>query len=114
MELQTTCTHCQGNISSSDFFCPNCGTKLKEKPPSTSLITQVLIYSLSLFLPPLGIWPAIKYLRRPDQKSKNVGLVALILTIVSTVLTIYLSVVLFDTYTKDLSNQIKVYQDLDL
>jgi hypothetical protein len=114
MEPQATCTYCKGNISSTDYFCPNCGKKLKEKPLSTSLLRQVLIYSLSFFLPPLGIWPAIKYLRQQDQKSKNVGLVALILTVVSIVITIYISIDLLNSYTKYLGDQVKIYQDLGL
>ena len=113
MDTQAICTRCQGNVSSSDYFCPSCGKKLKEKPLSTGILKQVLIYSLSFFLPPLGIWPAVKYLKQPDQKSKNVGLITLILTIISIGITIYISISLLNSYSKDLSNQVKIYRDLD-
>lgn len=112
MEPQTTCPHCKGNISSSDYFCPNCGKKVKEKPQSTALPTQLIVYFISVFLPPLGMWPAIKYLRQPDHKSKNIGMTAIILTIISIVITIYLGTSMLNSLTKDLNNQLKVYQDL--
>ena len=112
MESQTICRHCKVNISSSDYFCPNCGKKLRDKPLSTDLLKQVLVYSLSFFLPPLGLWPAIKYLRQPDQKSKNIGLAVIILTGISIVITVYLSVSLLDSFNRELSNQLNVYQDL--
>ena len=111
MEPINICSRCQTNVSSLDYFCPNCGRKLKEKPLSTSVLKQVLIYSLSLLLPPLGIWPAIKYLQQPDQKSKNVGIVSLVLTIISIVVTIYLCVGLLNSVSAQLNNQLQMYQD---
>lgn len=112
MEPQNICRHCKVSISPSDYFCPNCGKKLREKPQSTTLLKQVLVYLLSVFLPPLGLWPAIKYLKQPDQKSKNVGLAAIILTVISIVINIYLGVGLINSLNKELNNQLNVYQDL--
>jgi len=103
MDSQTTCIYCGGNISLSDYFCPNCGKKLKEKP----------IYFVSFFLPPLGIWPAIKYLRQSDEKSKKIGLVALFLTIISIVIASWLTISLINSFNKELGNQLNLYQGID-
>jgi hypothetical protein len=114
MESINICPHCNTNVSEMDFFCPNCGKKLKEKTLSTSLMSQILIYCLSIFLPPLGLWPAVKYLKQPDSKSKNIGIIALVLTIVVSAITIYLCSSILDSFTTEFSNQMKVYQDLNL
>ena len=112
MDSQTTCLNCKGNISLSDYFCPSCGKKLKEKPLSTTFLKQLLIYFVSFFLPPLGIWPAIKYLRQSDEKLKRIGLAALVLTIISTLITSWLIFSLINSLNKELSNQLNFYQDM--
>lgn len=113
MDFKTTCPYCKANVPSSDFFCPACGKKLKEKPPSTSTSRQILIYLLSVFLPPLGIWPAIKYLRQSDEKSKKIGLAAIILTVISIVITIWLTAGFVKLFQKQLGTQLNPYQDLE-
>jgi small-conductance mechanosensitive channel len=113
MDSQTTCVYCKGNISLSDYFCPNCGKKLKEKPLSTTFLKQLLIYFISFFLPPLGIWPAIKYLRQSDEKSKRIGLAALLLTIISIVITGWLTINLINSLNRELGNQLNLYQGID-
>jgi len=107
-----TCPYCGGNISLSDYFCPHCGKKLKEQPSSTTFLKQLLIYFVSFFLPPLGIWPAIKYLRQSDEKSKKIGLVALLLTIISIVITSWLTINFISSFNKELGNQLNLYQDI--
>jgi hypothetical protein len=109
MEYQTVCPFCKTNLSSVDFFCPVCGKKLKEKPQSTSLTKQILIYLLSAFLPPLGIWPALKYLRQPDEKSKKIGMIAISLTIISIIFSIWLSVGFLKSFQKSIDTQLVPY-----
>jgi hypothetical protein len=113
MDFQAICPQCKGNISSSDFFCGNCGKKLKEPPLSTTLLKQILIYALSLFLPPAGVWPAVKYLRQPDEKSKRVGIIVLLLTIISIVLTIRLSKSFLNSFTQKLNTQYNFLEEID-
>jgi hypothetical protein len=84
-----TCPVCHNKNSSSFYFCPNCGKQLHEKPLSLSFWKQLGIYALSLLLPPLGLWPAVKYLRQKSIAAKLVGVIAIILTIISTVVTLY-------------------------
>ena len=113
MDSQTTCPDCKANISLSDYFCPSYGKKIKEKPLSTTLLKQLSIYFISFFLPPLGIWPAIKYLRQADEKSKKIGLAALFLTIISIVIASWLTTNLINSFNKELGNQLNLYQDID-
>lgn len=84
----------------------------EEKLLSTTFRKQLSIYLISVFLPPLGLWPAIKYLRQPDEKSKKIGLTALILTIISFVVTSWLTVNLINSLNKGISDQLNLYQDL--
>ena len=113
MDSQLTCIHCKGNISSSDYFCPNCGEKVKEKSLPITIGRQLLVYLLSVFLPPLGIWPAIKYLRQQDEKSKKIGLTALFLTIISIVIISWLTISFINSFSKGLDNQLNLYQGID-
>jgi hypothetical protein len=104
---QNLCPFCNFSINETFYFCPNCGRTLKVKP--FSLSKQIGIYALSFFLPPLGFWPAFKYLRQKDEKTKIVGIIALFLSIISTAITIWLLLGLYNQL-----NQITQYQSLGL
>jgi hypothetical protein len=97
---QRFCPKCQFPILETYFFCPNCGKSLKLTPSATSAIKQIGIYSLSLFLPPLGLWPGIKYLKTEDSGAKMVGTIAIILTIISIVVTIWLTMGLLNNFNQ--------------
>ena len=77
------CKECGHEISDEALACPNCGKPQRDKPPSLLLSKQIVIYSVSLFLPPFGLWYVWKYLKQKDNKSKKIGIAALILTIIS-------------------------------
>lgn len=74
--------------------------------PSTTVGRQIFIYLLSFLLPPLGLWPAIKYLKQKDEKSRMIGFIAIILTIISTVITIWFSMGFIDTFNQQLNQQL--------
>jgi hypothetical protein len=84
---QTFCTLCHIPLLDTYFFCPNCGKKIHEPALSTTLLKQLGIYALSIFLPPLGLWPGIRYLRQPDKNAHIVGWIAIFLTVISIVAT---------------------------
>lgn len=113
MDILTVCRYCQVNISPNDYFCPNCGKKLKEKPQSVSIGRQIVIYLLSALLPPLGLWPAIKYLRQGDSKSKQIGIVAIVLTLISTIVTVWLSFGFIAKFNQLLSGQLNSFEGTD-
>lgn len=110
MDMQNICNNCKGNVPPTDFFCPHCGKNLKEKPLSTTLAKQIWLYLFSLFFPPLGIWPAIKYLRQDDYKSKKIGIALLSITIISIIITIWFSLNFVNSFNKELNTQMKLYQ----
>ena len=64
-------------------------------PPATSVSRQIIVYLISFFLAPLGLWYAWKYLKQDDQTSKIIGTVALALTIVAVSLTIWMTAGLY-------------------
>lgn len=112
MDIQIQCPYCKNNITETDYFCPNCGKKLKNKPLATDLLKQLSIYLISFLLPPFGLWPAVKYLRQPDSKAKNIGLAALVITVISLVISIYISARFINVFNANINDQVKMYQDL--
>lgn len=106
IQQQTTqqCKYCKNSIPINVFFCPICGKKLKEPPPSTDIMKQLSVYSVSIFLPPLGLIPAFKYLLAKERKAKIIGFIALGLTIASTVITIIYSVKIYNQVTSQINS----------
>jgi len=93
-----TCPQCHQPVLPEAYFCPNCGKSLKEKPLSTSVSFQVGLYAFSIILPIIAFigvtrWAGIKYMKSNDPTAKQIGIVALVLLILSTVITYWLGVV---------------------
>jgi len=101
---ETTCPSCHSTVSAISYFCPNCGKPLRDKLPAVSLSRQIIVYSVSLFLPPFGFWYAWKYLKQSDYTSKIIGLIATILTIISTIITIRLTKGFIDAVNQSLKS----------
>lgn len=112
MEQLLICPKCQSSNEATDFFCRACGYKLKEKPLPTSFSKQLSIYLISFFLPPFGLIPAIKYLRQDDNKSKRVGIIAIIITLASVIISIWLLRNFMNTFSKILGGQLGTYEDI--
>ncbi len=106
----TVCPFCHFPLNETFYFCPNCGKKLSEPPVSTA--KKAGVYLLSIFLPPLGLWPGIKYLFSKNEKTKRVGEIAIILTILSTIVTLWLSVAAFNSLSQSVNSQLNQYQNL--
>lgn len=110
METSLTCPFC-GTITDLNVnFCPNCGKTLKEKPISTTTLTQIGIYLLSFFLPPLGLWPAFRYLRQADRKAKQIGGAAVVITILSVIVTVWTVYVYVTAVGQAVNREIQMYQ----
>ena len=107
---QTTCKFCGQAVLSNYYFCPYCGKKIIEPPITTA--REIGIYLLSVFLPPLGLWPGIKYLLQKNEKAKRVGAIAIVLTIISSVITIWIAVVTMNNINQSISSQMNQYQNL--
>jgi hypothetical protein len=94
---EMTCPDCSSPLSLSTNFCANCGKRLRTIALSTSIAKQIIVYLVSFFLAPLGLWYAWKYLRQEDNKSKAIGGVAIALTVLSIALTIWTVAGLFNS-----------------
>ncbi len=92
------CPTCHVALRPTDYFCYNCGTNIHPSPPSITIGTQITLYLKSIFLPPLGIFSGLKYLRQSDSKSHFIGITAILLTLASIIIAIVL--------TSQLSNEI--------
>ena len=72
------------------------------------LLKQIFIYLGSLFLPPLGLWWGFKYLKQKNPDVKRIGYLAVLLTVISLVLTVWLSFNLVNTLNQSFNNQINL------
>ena len=104
MEASTACNVCNDPIQVNWNFCPNCGNILRVKPLSTSVLRQLVIYSVSFFLPPFGLGYAFKYLRQDDRKARIIGIISIILTILSIYAIIMSFKMFMDYYSKILKS----------
>ena len=105
---QNSCPVCHQRILPEYYFCPNCGNNLREKAKEITIATQVGLYMLAIFLPPLGLWPGIKYLNKEDIKAKKIGGITTALTLFSTVVTIWWTFKLVGNYL-DMVNGMMLY-----
>lgn len=101
------CPFCQAFVKPDDYFCPTCSKKLREKPLSSSILKQISIYLISFFLPPLGLWPGFKYLRQNDQKLKAIGGIAILLTLISLVVSALLAVNVINSVNDQVNKQLQ-------
>ena len=104
------CSFCKQVIPENSYFCPQCGKELKINPANTTIAKQIIIYFVSFFLPPFGLGYAWKYIRYEDRKSKIIGSVAIILTLFS----ILLSLWMMDALLSPLRDQLNQLNDLGL
>ena len=104
------CPGCHASVRPTNYFCFNCGKNLKSKPPATSITRQLFIYAASLFLPPLGIIWGIRYLRQDDQKSKIIGWVAIILTLLSIIVSVKLTFDVVNGINEAVNSQMQNFQ----
>lgn len=109
---QTTCKFCGFPVSTNFYYCPGCGKKLIDPPITT--VREIGVYLVSIFLPPFGLWPGIKYLTQKNEKAKRVGTIAIVLTIISTVVTIWISVIAINNLNQTINSQVNQYQNLGL
>jgi TRAP-type C4-dicarboxylate transport system permease small subunit len=85
-------------------FCSNCGKALRKLPPATSVSRQILVYLVSFFLAPLGLWYAWKYLKQDNRKSKIIGVVAIALTLAAIALALWTASGLYDLVSRYLDS----------
>jgi hypothetical protein len=105
------CPRCHFVVKPEYYFCPNCGAKLTEAPIGTGLMDQLLLYAFSIILPWIAYlaitkWQGMKYLRAPDPRAKQIGLIALILLVASSIVAIWLTTVWIQGYIQSSLNDV--------
>ena len=105
------CSFCHQPVWPEWYFCPNCGTKIAQAPLSTSVSTQVGIYAFSIILPFICFlfvtrWPGLKYFKSKDPKAKQIGEIAWMLIVLSTIAMVWLVYVWTQSYIQSTLNGI--------
>lgn len=100
--MDLTCKRCGQPVQESFYFCPGCGKKRKEPPPSTSLSAQLVVYLVSFFLPPLGLIYAYKYSRHGGTKERYIAVTAGVLTCLIIYLQYTLLIKVWETFSQTL------------
>jgi hypothetical protein len=108
---QPICPRCHFPVKPEYYFCPNCGAKLSEAPMGTGVVDQLLLYAFSIILPWIAYlaitkWQGIKYLRSPDTRAKQIGLIALVLLVVSSIVAVWLTTVWIQGYIQQSLNDV--------
>jgi len=92
----TVCHYCHQAILPSYYFCPNCGTKITSAPLSISTAAQIWLYVFSAILPMLCFlfitrWQGVKYYQSKDPATRLIGMIAIVILILSTLVTMWLA-----------------------
>lgn len=82
------CGKCGNQIRPTDNYCSNCGVQVREQ--QVSIGKQIYIYLVSILLPPLGLIWTFKYFRASHSNQRTVAIVSLLLTIIGTVVTLWM------------------------
>ena len=105
------CPQCHFPVKPEYYFCPNCGKNLRVPPLGTSLLDQLLLYAFSLVLPWIAYlaitkWQGIKYLRSSDAQTRQIGMIALGLLVLSSVIAFWLTYVWIQGYVQSSLNDV--------
>lgn len=107
----TSCPFCGVQIEAEDYFCPNCGKKVREKPLSTSIGRQLVVYTVSLLLPPFGLVWVPRYWRI-SRAGKKIAYVIILLTIISLVISVWVAVDFVHSFDTALQKELNTYPSL--
>jgi hypothetical protein len=106
MPEKPICPKCHVEARATDYFCYNCGSNLKPKPPDKTLTRQILVYLGSFLLPPFGIYWAVPYLKQKDAKSKLIGTAAIVITILAFIFVVIWTKNFVNSFNNQLQTQI--------
>ncbi len=102
--MELTCPRCHTTVRSTDFYCYNCGKNLHPPPLQTDTGTLIILFLKTIVLPPLGILWGFKYLRQQDDRSKIVGIAAIVITIIEIILVVQSTVGILNGVSGQLNN----------
>ncbi len=105
------CKYCKALVIDTFYFCPNCGKKLKEPPFKFSISKSIGVLTFSILFPPFGIIPGIRYFLKDDHRAQAIGIAAIAITIISSILLVLYSIK-FINQTVNTYNQIYQMQEV--
>jgi hypothetical protein len=105
------CPQCHFPVKPEYYFCPNCGKNLRIAPLGTGLLDQLLLYAFSIILPWIAYlaitkWQGIKYLRSADSRARQIGIIALGLLVLSSIIAFWLTYVWIQGYIQQSLNDV--------
>ncbi|HEX8923576.1 MAG TPA: zinc ribbon domain-containing protein [Patescibacteria group bacterium] len=109
MDGIVVCPKCGQFIKTDDYFCSKCGQNIRPRPLSTSLSAQILLYLKTILLPPLGLVWGLRYLRQPDNASKIIGLIAVVITVIEVIWMVQFTVAAVGTLNNQINQQVNLY-----
>lgn len=108
MDKNPVCKSCQNLISTTYFFCPYCGKKLKEPLLATSFGRQLGMYFTAVFFPIIAIAPGLRYINQREEKSKAVGTIILLIAGITLMVEVYLAFEFYQQFGKYLNSSLFV------
>lgn len=82
--MEPLCPVCHTAVRPTDYYCFNCGKNLHEKPLEISTIAEYGYYAASVFLPPIGLYWAFRFIKNGDERAKRIGWILIVFTVIST------------------------------
>lgn len=109
MDIISSCPSCHQPVKPADYFCPNCGKNIHPRPPSTSFSGLLILGLKTILLPPLGFIWGFHYFRQSDNKSKVIGLIVIIVTLIETVWLTHVTISMVNTVNQQVNQQMNLY-----
>ena len=75
-----------------------------ENQSEITLTKKIIVYFVSIFLPPFGLWYAVKYFKAGDYESRKLAIAAVILTLLSTIITLWMSLSVINSLLQSFSS----------
>jgi len=85
------------------IFLSQLRVALKTKPSSTSIRTEIKVYAVSALLPPFGLVYVWRYYKQSDRVSQRIAAIALVLTILVTAASVYVTIDAVDSFNRMLN-----------
>ncbi len=106
------CPFCHVAVRPMDYFCSNCGKNLHPTPLGTGVSDIAKLYIGSVLLAPMGIFWGLRYLREKDDKSKIIGVIAMLLSLVTLIVAIQYTVTFMNTINNQVGKQFQGIEGL--
>ncbi len=103
------CTKCGSEISETDYFCPQCGVKIRNPRLSVSFGAQAKAYLVSALFPPFGLWYAYRYMKNGDAQSKKIALAVVLVNLVFFFITLWLAGKMLDYANREVEQQLNAF-----